>query len=194
MKDKSVFYPAFLRFFITAAAAAGIFSCSLNYEKGMLDEEISDKTPNAVLINFREVAVRRGNPAYIVEAERAETFNKKNLTVFSSLYFAEYSRENEIATEGEAVRAEFYSDTENISFDEYFILNSRQQGYSIEGDSVFWDGKSKTLTGGKNKEIKISKSNGTIIIGKDFFSSPSNKSFSFESGLKGIYISDDEKE
>jgi len=170
------------------------FSCSLDYEGALLDEEISGKTPNTVLINFSETVVKKGSTAYLVKAERAETFDKKNLTVFTGLYFAEYGNDNLVATEGGAQKAYFYSDTEDIEFDESFRIDSLDEGYYIEGSSVFWDGKAKTLSsGGKNnkEEIEIGKNDGSFIRGTGFRSSASDKSFSFESGAQGIFVSDD---
>ncbi|MDX9801710.1 MAG: LPS export ABC transporter periplasmic protein LptC [Spirochaetia bacterium] len=177
-------------------------SCSLDYEGALLDEELSGKTPNTVIINFSETVVKKGSTAYLIQGEKAETFDKKNLTVFTALYFAEYGNDNLIATEGEAEKASFYSDTENIEFNNSFRIDSREQGYYIEGSAAFWDGKARSLSaGGKDneKEIEIGKDDGSFIRGKGFKSSASDKSFSFESGAEGRFVSieddeDDEEE
>ncbi len=190
MKDNRVL----LSVLVQLAAAAGFLSCSLNYEGTLLDEEMSDKTPNAVLINFSEVSVRKGSTAYIVRAEKAEAYNRKNLTVFSNLYFAEYSSDNEIATEGKALLANFYSDTENIEFSDDFSIKSLQQGYYIEGRSVSWNGKEKVLSGDEESEVTIGRDDGSYIRGRGFRSAAADKSFSFENGMDGRYISDDDED
>ena len=169
-------------------------SCSFDYKEAMVDEEISGGTPNAVIINLDETVVKKGAITYSLQAEKAEAYDKKNLTVFTNIQFTEYDKKCEIATEGEVEQTNFYSDTENIEFEKSFRIESLQQGYYIEGQSIFWDGKEKVLTSDSDKEITIGKEDGSRITGKKFNSKASNNSFSFESRVEGIYFSEDKEE
>jgi len=167
-------------------------ACSFDYKEAMVAEEISGGTPNAVVINLEETVIKKGTIAYSLKAERAETYDKRNLTVFTNIQFIEYDKDGETATEGEVGNANYFSDTENMEFDKSFKLESLQQGYFIEGDSLFWDGKEKVLISDFEKEITIGKENGSYIKGKGFNSKASNNSFNFEGGVTGIYISEDD--
>lgn len=168
-------------------------SCSFDYRGVILDEELSGNVPDAVLINFSEVSVKKGQKAYVVSAERAEVYNRKNLTVFTSLDFTEYDSGGSIATEGNAAKAGFYSDTENIEFSESFSLSSLQQGYSIKGEAVYWDGNNRTLSGSREKEITIGKDNGSFISGRGFRAFSSSRSFGFDYGAEGKFVAEDEE-
>lgn len=174
--------------------AAGFLSCSIDYEKGMLDEEISDTIPNAVLVNFAEVSVRKGSTAYRVEGERAESFNRKKLTVFTNLYFTEYDSDESLATEGVAEKAVFHSENEDIVFEGYFSLNAAQQGFYIEGESAGWKGKEKTLSAADDTIVTIGRDDGSFIKGYGFSSSAADRSFSFEAGAEGVFVTEEENE
>ncbi len=168
-----------------------LISCSHDYEESFFDEELSDETPNSVVINFREVVIKGGEPSYILEADKAETFNKRKSTVFTDLYFIEYNRSGEIATEGACVEAEYFNDTENIEFREKVILNAAEQGFFIEGDYLYWDNKQKSLAGGENSHVTIGRDDGSVIEGSGFYTSSAERSFAFKGKTKGKYVSSD---
>ena len=169
-------------------------SCSFDYKEAMVDEEISGGTPNAIIINLEETVIERGIIAYSLKADKAETYDKKNLTVFTNIQFTEYDKSGEVATEGGVGHASYYSDTEDMEFDKSFKVESLQQGYYIKGDSLSWDGKQKILTADPEKEVTIGKEDGSYITGRGFNSNASNNSFTFENGIAGYYVSDDEDE
>lgn len=169
-----------------------LFSCSFDYKEAMVEEEISGKTPNAVIINLDETVIKKGVLSYSLKAGRAEAYDKKNLTVFTDVQFTEYDKKGWIATEGEVGHTSFYSDTENIEFEKSFRIESLQQGYYIEGESIFWDGKEKILTSDFDKETTIGKKDGSRITGRKFTSKASNNSFTFES-IEGTYVADDKE-
>ena len=168
-----------------------LMSCSHDYEESVFDEELSEGTPNSVVINFKEVVIKEGKPAYILEADRAETFNKKKSTVFTDLYFIEYNKTGEIATEGACVEAEYFNDTDNIEFREKVVLNAAEQGFFVEGEYLFWDNNRKSLAGGENTPVKIGKDDGSVIEGTGFITSAPERSFSFQGKTKGKYVSSD---
>lgn len=167
-------------------------SCSMDYEGVRIDEELSSQTPQIILINFKEVAVREGSPSYMVEGDRAEMFSSSNITVLEKISFKEYEKEGSIATEGKAEKAVFYTDTESIEFEKPFFLESIQQGYYIEGDSAKWDGERGELTGKEDEWVTIGKEDGTLLKGKGFASYGAERSFSFESEASGQFVQEDE--
>ncbi len=168
-----------------------LFSCSHNYEESVLDEEFSEKTPDSILYNFKEVVVEEGKLSYSLEADKAETFGKKKATVFSDLYFVEYNSSGEISTEGACVEAEYFSDTDNIDFRKKIVLNAAEQGYFIEGEYLFWDNSRKSLSGKDGVPVRIGKDDGSYIEGYGFSSSSESRSFSFSGKTKGKYVSSD---
>ncbi len=168
-----------------------LMSCSHDYEESVFDEELSEETPNSIVVNFREVVVREGKTSYILEADRAETFNKRKSTVFTDLYFVEYSRTGETATEGACVEAEYFNDNDNIEFRKKVILNAVEQGFFIEGEYLFWDNRQQSLAGGENTAVRIGKEDGSVIEGLGFYTSSPERSFSFKGKTKGKYVSSD---
>ncbi len=168
-----------------------LISCTHDYEESVFDEELSEETPNSIVVNFKEVVIKGGNPSYILEADRAETFNKKNSTVFTDLYFIEYNKTGKIATEGACVEAEYFNDTDNIEFKDKVILNAAEQGFFIEGEYLYWDNELKSLAGGENTSVKIGKDDGSSIEGTGFFTSAAERSFSYNGKTKGKYVSSD---
>ena len=154
-----------------------LISCSHDYEESVFDEEFSEETPNSIVINFKEVVIKEGKPSYILEADRAETFNKKKSTVFTDLYFIEYNRAGEVATEGACVEAEYFNDTDNIEFRDRVVLNAAEQGFFIEGEYLFWDNNMKSLAGGENTPVRIGKDDGSVIEGTGFITSAPEKKF-----------------
>ena len=169
-------------------------ACTFDYKEAMLEEEISGGTPNAVIVNVEETVIKKGVMSYRLKAEKAEAYDKKNLTVFTNIQFVEYDKTGEAATEGEVGKANFYSDTENMEFDKSFRIESRQQGYYIKGDSILWDGEKKILSSDFEKEVTIGKDDGSYITGRGFNSKAANKSFNFAGGVEGIYVSEDKDE
>ena len=168
-----------------------LLSCSHDYEESVFDEELSDEIPNSIVVNFKEVVIRGGDPAYILEADRAETYNNKKSTVFTDLYFIEYSKSGDIATEGACVEAEYFNVTDNIEFRDKVILNAVEQGFFIDGEYLFWDNNLKSLAGGENTTVRIGKDDGSLIEGTGFITSSSERSFSFKGKTKGKYVSSD---
>ena len=170
-----------------------ITACSFDYKEAMISEELEGGTPNAVIINLSETVIRKGKISYCFEAERAEAFEKRNLTIFTNIQFSEYDKTGKIATEGEVGLAHYYSDTENIIFERNFRIASLQQGYFIKGESIFWVGDTRTLRSDLEKEIIMGKDNGSYITGTGFSARASDNSFNFEGGVRGVYVSENEE-
>ena len=168
-------------------------ACSFDYREAMISEELEGGTPNAIIINLSETVIRRGIISYRFEAERAEAFERRNLTVFTNIQFSEYDKSGKIATEGEVGRAYFYSDTENIVFERNFRIASLQQGYFIKGESIFWAGDTRTLRSDFENEVVMGKDDGSHITGTGFSARASDNSFNFEGGVRGVYVSEDEE-
>lgn len=168
-----------------------LVSCSHDYDESVFNEEIAEETPNSVLINFKEVVIKGGKKSYVLEADRAETFNKKRSTLFTDLYFIEYNRAGEIATEGACVEAEYFSNTDNIEFRDKVVLNAEDQGFYIDAEYLFWDNNLKSLSGGERSSVKIGKNDGSCITGTGFITSSSERSFSFKGKTEGKYVSSD---
>jgi hypothetical protein len=185
MKVNFIYLQLFFLVFIFA-------SCSHDYKGTIIDEEISEKIPNVVMVNFKEVSVRKGKIAYIVKAKRAEMFDKQNLTSVKDLQFYEYGSDNSLAAEGEVSAADFYTDSENIVFKESFRIYSAAEEYYINGTNISWNNAEKKLVADDEDEVTIGKDSGSFIKGKGFYSYASDKSFGFTKGVEGHYIADDE--
>ncbi|MCL2294879.1 MAG: LPS export ABC transporter periplasmic protein LptC [Spirochaetes bacterium] len=168
-----------------------LFSCSFDYRAAMLADEIGAGTPNAIIINLEETVVRRGVVAYRLRADRAEVFERDNLTVFTNIGFTEYTRRGEIATQGEVGHANFFSDTENMEFYDLFRIESLQQGYFITGETIFWDGRNRTLAADFDQKVTIGREDGSFIRGRGFSAGASDNSFKFEGGVEGVFVSED---
>lgn len=125
-----------------------LISCTHDYEESVFDEELSEETPNSIVVNFKEVVIKGEVPLIFLKRTGLK-LSTKNSTVFTDLYFIEYNKAGKIATEGACVEAEYYNDTDNIRFRDKVILNAAEQGFFIEGEYLYWDNELKSLAGGE---------------------------------------------
>ena len=166
-------------------------SCTHNYEDSVMDDEFSEKTPESIVYNFKEVVIKEGKPSYILEADKAATYGETKSIVFTDLYFIEYNSKGEVATEGACIEAEYFFNTDNIEFRKKMVLSGSEQGFFIEGEYLFWDNELRLLSGKGNTPVRIRDRDGSFIKGNGFLSSAETRSFSFSEGIKGKYVSTD---
>lgn len=186
-KVKKVKGTSFISLLILTAAFT--FSCSLDYREALVAEELSEKTPETVLVNFKYTRVRQGEKIAFVEGERGETFSKKNETVLYKVHFIEYDKEGGILNEGRADQAVYNNKTGNAEIHGNIYVYSYKEKAEVTAADLNWTGETKILKGRADEIITLKKDDGSYIEGKGFTADFKHKSIRFFSNVKGRYVS-----
>ncbi|MBU0955236.1 MAG: hypothetical protein KKI09_07395, partial [Spirochaetes bacterium] len=67
-----------------------VSSCSLDYTQAF-PEDLADTIPDTVVYNFRHTVVQDGAIRFVLEAEKAETWEKSGRITMKGVSFTEYS-------------------------------------------------------------------------------------------------------
>jgi len=188
MKELQII-PALLLIVLLAAGA-----CSLDYESAEMAEDLDQEIPNSVLINFSQVLVRDSEPAFLVEAARAEDYGKKKETRLTDIHFIEYDKDGAIVTDGHADYAILNNDTRNVELWGNLFFYSAGEEAEISGEYLFWNDAERTLTSKPELPVRIKKDQGTEIEGQGFTADFKTLDFTFEEDVTGTYVSDDEED
>ena len=165
------------------------FSCSLDYREALVGEELSETTPETVLVNFKYTRVRQGKELAFVEGEKGETFTKKNETVLYKVHFIEYDEEGGILNEGRANQAVYNNKTGNAEIHGSIYVYSYKEKAAITAADLNWISETKVLKGSPKEIITLKKDDGSYIEGRGFTADFKQKSISFFSNVKGQYVS-----
>ena len=184
---------ATLRLLLFSLGVMTSFGCSLDYTDAILSEELSAEIPDSILFQFTHTAVRDGVPAFRLQAERAEIFEKKKENRLEGVTFIEYGRDGEIITEGWAGRALFLTETENAELSEGISFYSIREDATVTTDYLFWNNENKTLTGSPEEAVVIQKDSGTSLTGTGFEAYINTRSVSFEGPVQGNYVGENDE-
>lgn len=180
------------RFFIAGLLVASFtFSCSLDYREALVAEELSETTPETVLVNFKYTRVRQGNKIAFVEGEKGETFTKKNETILYKVHFIEYDREGGILNEGRADRAVYNNKTGNAEIHGNIYVYSYKEKAGVTAEDLSWAGKTRILKGKPDEIIKLKKDDGSYIKGEGFTADFKQKSIRFLAKVNGQYVNNE---
>ncbi|RKX80246.1 MAG: LPS export ABC transporter periplasmic protein LptC [Spirochaetes bacterium] len=169
-----------------------LFSCSLDYEKAMLVEELSEEIPDTIIYNFTQTKVIDGNIRYRVYAARAENYEKRKQTVLTDVHFREYNEEGEVITEGRADQITFFTETENAQLSGNLDFYSALEEARISGEYLIWNNERKTLSSEKQDLIKIEKDSGSKVMGRGFEADFTQKSIFFSEEVAGEWVDEEE--
>ncbi len=178
---------------INLLAVILITACSLDYGEE-LETELSEDIPDTVLNSFTQVVVRNGKPTYIISAEKAETYEKKNEVHLDEIVFTEYDKENNIATDGTADKAIYFSDSEDAEISNNLYLYSASEEASLEGDYLYWNKENRQLQGKSTGYMELNKDSGTSIRGKGLRVDMKSLSVEFDSEVEGVWTDEEETE
>jgi LPS export ABC transporter protein LptC len=197
--NKNEFSNSFLRSMhtVTAAVLASLFfvfsACSLDYGSD-LAEDLGDGIPDTVVLDFSHTVVENGVPRFRLEAARGESYQSLKKMKLTDVRFTEYSASEaeksgvEIATEGHADSAVFYTDTESAELSGAVRFYSAADGVTVESGYLKWDGEARILESRAETVTSLSDDDGTKLSGSGFKADAARKSFSFDNRADGRYV------
>ncbi|MDR0472522.1 MAG: LPS export ABC transporter periplasmic protein LptC [Treponema sp.] len=181
---RPVKFPIALLFFL-------FLSCSFDYGN---KEEAERVLPDLIMENVDYVRVRGGEPSVRFQAELAERYENKQLMNLKKLVFEQYEDKDTINSSGSAGNAHIELDSGNISFTEDVFISVDSEDITIQTSELKWKDKEKQLSGSPANSVDINRSDGTSFSGVGFFADARYWTWSFDSGVSGVYVEEDDKE
>lgn len=168
--------------------------CSLDYSDARIAEDITEETPDTILINFTHTIVTNGKVSVILKAERAETFGKRKQVVLKNAHFLEFDEEGSVLTEGSADEAIFYTDSEDAHISGSIFIYSPEEETGIYAESFSWTKDGKKLQANPEDQVTLKKDDGSYVEGKGFKADFRKKKLEFSSEVRGRYVWEEEEE
>ncbi|MGA2477249.1 MAG: LPS export ABC transporter periplasmic protein LptC [Spirochaetia bacterium] len=178
---------------LAAAALLMVASCHLNYGQATTEETTPQGLPDTVAIGLVHKIHKDGRLSLELEAARAETFNADKTTVLTDARFVEYDAQGGKATEGQADKVVFHSDTENAEISGDVHVHSASEKGAVTASSLSWENKSKRLTAPPGEQVHISKDDGSFISGSGFVGDFRTRQLVFTGPVQGSYVSEEKK-
>jgi LPS export ABC transporter protein LptC len=186
MKKNRVFY--LLVIFILS-----ISNCSLDYSSANIAEDLSEKIPETVFLNFSQTQVKDGKITNRIEAKRAESYTKKKEMILEYAHFQELDENGDLLTKGEADRAVLYTETDDADLFGNIVFYSYTEKTSIYAETLYWKDKDEKLLGNPEETVLVKKDDGSYIEGKGFSTDFKLKEIIFTNRVKGTYIKSGEE-
>lgn len=148
----------------------------------------SGDIPDTVSENFRQVTVSSSGRAEI-ESRRVETFNKKELTVFTNASVKEFDADGASTLEGRADRIETTGNGDGSASGGIFVRDIPGDS-RLKAEHLDWDDQDRLLTG--TGIVDLETGDGLAVQGEGFVADMARETFSFSEGAEGI-LSPEEK-
>ncbi|PKL25903.1 MAG: LPS export ABC transporter periplasmic protein LptC [Spirochaetae bacterium HGW-Spirochaetae-3] len=162
--------------------------CSLDYGAAMAEDLAAD-VPDTVVVGFSHTVIENGAPMFRLEAERGESFQAQKKMRLSDVRFIEYASGGlEVAAEGRADSAVFFTDTESAELSGSVRFRSARDGVSVESGYLEWDGKARLLRSRAEIVTTLSDDDGTSLSGSGFGVDAARRSFSFGNRADGRFV------
>ena len=171
-----------------------IAGCSLDYSAVYVTEDMSEDLPDSILYDFTHTSVKNGITVFRLSAGEAHIYNKKEETRLSDILFQEFDDSGEIATEGRADEAVFFTETEDAEMWGNLYVYSSAEEASFSTPYLYWSDENKKLTGQEDQEVLIRRDSGTEIRGVGFEAEARTRIVEFSGPVQGTYVFEDEDE
>lgn len=173
------------------AAASLASACSFEYpdaNPGERDE------PDVVMENVEYVRVRSADIQARFTAELAERFESRGLMRLRNFSFEQFGNEGEVSAFGQAGGASVELDSMDIFMSGGVRLEVDSEGIAIETERLDWRDAPRTLTGGNDEEVRISREDGTSFVGIGFSAEARRRTWEFSGEAGGTYVHEDDEE
>jgi LPS export ABC transporter protein LptC len=168
--------------------------CSLDYSAVYVTEDMSEDLPDSILYDFTHTSVKNGIPVFRLSAAEAYIYNQKDETQLTDILFQEFDDSGNIATEGQADKAVFYTKTEDAELQGNLYVYSAAEEASFSTPYLYWSDADKKLTGKENLEVLIHRDSGTEIRGTGFVAEARTRIVEFSGPVSGTYVFEDEED
>jgi hypothetical protein len=179
---------------VLGATAAVLGSCSLDYNPARLEEEIAAEIPDTVLIDFRHTVVSGDHVWVVLEARRAETYEKRGEIVLEGVRFREYNSQGELVSEAFADRAVYHNDSEDASAGGSIRIYSPKEEASLFAESLVWTREGKHLEADPNAVVRLEREDGSYVEGRGFSADFRRRRLQFDEGAEGRYVWEEDEE
>ena len=163
-------------------------ACSFDYEGARAPG--GEELPDAVFHDFSHDVYMAGTRVLSLHAALAESYDKDGRMVLHDVEFSSYSRGSGVlAAEGHAESAIFHSETQDAEFSGSITIRSNQEDASLEAEYLEWKGSDKTLSGGIDRSVTVTRGDGSWLRGAGFVADSRRRSFSFRESVEGAFVS-----
>jgi LPS export ABC transporter protein LptC len=173
-------------------AALGTAACSIDNVTGG-EGPAAGSVPDTVAVGVVHRVHQDGHLSLELTATRAETWNDEKQTILSDTHFTEFNQDGTAATEGQARKVVFHSDTENADISGGVKVRSNVEKGDVSADSLSWDNKARRLTAPALEVVTLVKDDGTSISGTGFLGDFRSRELTFSGPVTGTYVSSDEQ-
>lgn len=163
-------------------------NCSLDYSSANIAEDLSEKVPETVFVQFSQTQVKDGKITNKIEAQRAESYTKKKEMILEFARFQELDENGDILTEGKADKAVLYIETDDADLFGNVVFYSYTEETSIYADALYWKDKEEKLLADPGSTVILKKDDGSYMEGKGFSTDFTLKEIIFTGGVKGSYV------
>jgi LPS export ABC transporter protein LptC len=177
--------PRLLRILPVVILLAG---CSIDYKGATEEEEAPAGIPDTVATGLLHRIHKDGRLTLQLEASRAETYNSKNQTILTDAHFVEFDDKGGKATEGDARKVVFQSDTENAEISGGVHVHSTAEKGDVRAESLSWENKTKRLTAPSAEQVTIRKEDGSSLTGTGFSGDFMSRKLTFAGPVRGEYV------
>ncbi|MEI6874258.1 MAG: LPS export ABC transporter periplasmic protein LptC [Spirochaetota bacterium] len=163
-----------------------VLSCSFDY--GAVVAPRDEEQPDAIFTKFVHRIVDKGKLLLEIRAERASAYTKGHRTELEGVDFTQFNASGDVAATGRANAATVYTDSENAQFRGEVRLLSKSEDATLEAEELSWVSDRKTLSGGLERIVSVSRGDGAWVRGAGFEADLRRRSFSFQEASEGRFV------
>ncbi len=183
-----------MRVVVTAIFFIQFVGCSLDYSDAYVSDDMSEDIPDSVFENFRYTSIKEGSPAFLIEGDKAEFFVNKEETYLTNVRFTEYGSDGDVATEGRADSAVYFTGTENAEIEGNLRFYSSTESATVTAEYLYWDNQEKRLRGSNDGTVSVREDSGSRIQGVGFEADVRRKEVMFSGSVTGRYVPEEQNE
>jgi LPS export ABC transporter protein LptC len=165
-----------------------VAGCSIDYQGASTEEAAPSGIPDTVAVGLLHRVHRDGRLTLELQAARAESWNAKSQTILTDAHFVEFDEKGATATEGEARRVVYHSDTENAEISGAVHVHSASENGDVRAETLSWEKKTRRLTAPPTERVTIHKDDGSSITGTGFTGDFMNRTVMFAGPVQGTYV------
>jgi LPS export ABC transporter protein LptC len=167
-------------------------ACSFDYGP---DSSEDSGLPDVVMNDVQYIRVRDGNPVVRFEAEGAERYESRQTMELKNFTFEQFNTAAEdVNVIGRAGNASVELESGNIHMKDGVRIEVDSEDIAIETKTLDWQDKERQLFAGTGEPVEILRSDGTSFTGWGFSADARRRTWTFENGVQGTYIDEDEDE
>ena len=169
-------------------AALGASACSIDTGTSA-EGPAAAAVPDTVAVNVVHRVHQDGHLSLELTAARAETWNDTRQTILSDTHFTEFAQDGTTATEGQARKVVFHSDTEDAEVSGGVRVRSTVEKGNVTAESLSWENKARRLSAPPQEVVTLVKDDGTSISGTGFLGDFKRRELTFSGPVTGTYVS-----